>query len=160
VPLEPDERSLELLEKQIDRYNGIVSRLANNSVQVKTWCVTAVGAVAAVAVNNGRSSLFVVALAILGVFMLLDVNYLFLERRFRAGAHDLVQRVVSAEQRQFFVTRPPALHGRRLGVGLRTFLKRVLGLRDGGTGEVMLSFTILPFYLTIACLLLLGAITT
>src|SRR3954468_15616571 len=120
----PEPRIVELLERQTDRYQGVVSRLANNSVQVKTWCVTAVGAVSAVAVNNGRSSLFLVALAILGVFMLLDVNYLFLERRFRAGAHDLVQKVVSAEQRQFFVTRPPALHGRRLGVGLRTFLKR------------------------------------
>jgi hypothetical protein len=139
----PDERVTDLLDKQVNRYEAIVARLANNGVRVKTWCVTAVGAVSALAVNNNRTGLFAVALAILAVFMALDVQYLWLERRFRAGAHELIQRVASDEVRsvrEFFTNRPPP----------RSRRENVI--------EVIKSFTIWPFYLAIAALLLLGLV--
>src|SRR2546430_1104621 len=106
----PDERIADLLDKQVNRYQAIVARLANNSVQVKTWCVTAVGAISAIAVNNHRAGLFGVALAILGLFMALDVQYLWLERRFRDASHTLVQHVATDEVgnlRDFFSSHPP-----------------------------------------------------
>lgn len=172
-PTHTEKEILDLLDKQVTRYQAIVTRLASNSVQVKTWCVTAVGALAAVAVNNDRGGLFFVALAILVIFMLLDVQYLWLERRFRDGAHQLVRQVVGSEPRPlaaggegaplyaFFATRPPATRGgRRLGVAIRTFMIRTFRLTRGGVGETMLSFTILPFYLVIAALLLVGVVAT
>lgn len=141
----PDERIVDLLDKQVGRYQAIVARLANNSVQVKTWCVTAVGAVSALAVNNHRASLFGVALAILALFMFLDVNYLWLERRFRNGAYVLVRRVLDGEvdsMREFFANRPPP----------RSSSPRI--------STVVKSFTILPFYSVMAALLVVGLITT
>ena len=165
-----DKEILQLLDKQVDRYQTTAARLANNSVQVKTWCVTAVGALAAVGVNNSRSSLFLVALAILLLFMLLDVQYLWLERRFRDGAYRLVAEVVGdnpslyavggrgTPMKAFFANRAPSVaSARRPGVATRDFLRRRLRLKRLGLGETMLSFTILPFYLVVAALLLVGA---
>ena len=83
---------LELLGKQVDRYHSTAARLASYCVQVKTWCVTAIGAIAALAVNNNRPSLFGIGMAVLALFMLLDVQYLSLERRFRDAAHTLAMK--------------------------------------------------------------------
>lgn len=141
-PVLSEKEILELLDKQVDRYQTTAARLANNSVQVKTWCVTAVGALAAVAVNNHRSSLFLVALAILFLFMLLDVQYLWLERRFRSGAFELVAAVVGndrdlyaaggrgAPMRAFFANRAPSVEGeKRPGVTIRKLVKNTLHLQ-------------------------------
>jgi hypothetical protein len=106
----PDEAFRELLDKQLNRYATTAAQLSGYGVQVKTWCVTTVGAVAALAVNNDRSALFAVALGILAVFMFLDVRYLWLERRFKAGAYALIERVEKSEVerlREFFTNRPP-----------------------------------------------------
>lgn len=86
----PEQRTTDLLGDQVNRYEAIVALLATNSVQAKTWWVTTVGAVATLAVNNHRPGLFAVALGILALFMALDVQYLWLERRFRDGAFDLI----------------------------------------------------------------------
>jgi hypothetical protein len=141
----PDARITELVDKQVNRYHAVAARLANNCVQVKTWCVTAVGAIAALAVNNDEPALFGVGLAIVVTFMALDVQYLWLERRFRDGAHQLVQRAAKGEIEELpelFATRPPP-RGQR-----------------GSVVSVVTSFTILPFYAFVAALLLVGAVAT
>ena len=74
----PDARITDLVDKQVNRYQAVAARLANNCVQVKTWCVTAVGAIAALGVNNDKPALFGVGLAIVVIFMALDVQYLWL----------------------------------------------------------------------------------
>jgi uncharacterized membrane protein len=144
LPDMSDERVLDLLSKQMARYDAIVSRLASTGVQVKTWCVTAVGAISALAVNNKNSSLFAVGLAIVALFMLLDVFYLWLERRFRQGAFDLIHRVADGEVthlREFFTNRPPP-QSRRAAVG------------------VVFSASIFPFYFMTTTLLVIGLLTT
>jgi hypothetical protein len=141
----PDARITDLVDKQVNRYQAVAARLANNCVQVKTWCVTAVGAIAALGVNNDKPALFGVALAIVVIFMALDVQYLWLERRFREGANQLVQRAVKGEIQalsELFATRPPP-RGQR-----------------GSVVSVVTSFTILPFYVSVAALLLVGAVVT
>ena len=140
----PEERIVDLLDKQINRYHAIVGRFANNSVQVKTWCVTAVGAVSALAVNNERDSLFLVALAILGLFMLLDAYYLSLERRFRAGGQKLVADVASGS----------------VGHIDRFFVPGPAGSAFSGVGGALRSVVVLPFYAVTAGLLLVGFLTT
>jgi hypothetical protein len=137
----PDERMTDLVEKQVVRYDAIVARLANNGVQVKTWCVTTVAAVSALAVNNHRSALFAVGLGVLVLFMALDVQYLWLERRFRDGAHQLVTRIEAgqvASLREFFTNRPPPRS------------------RRGSVLKIVTSFAILPFYGGMAVFLIIG----
>lgn len=141
----PDARITDLVDKQVTRYHAVAARLASNCVQVKTWCVTAVGAIAALAVNNDEPALFGVGLAIVAIFMALDVQYLWLERRFREGAHQLVQRASKGEIEalsELFATRAPP-RGER-----------------GGVLSVVKSFTILPFYVFVAALLIVGAVAT
>jgi uncharacterized membrane protein len=141
----PDPRIVDLLQRQVDRYQGIVTRLAGNSLQVKTWCITSTAAISALAVNNSRADLFGVAIAVLVVFMVLDVNYLWLERRFRDASYLLVRKVEDGkidDFRELFQNRPPP--------------------RSDSTGvtSVLRSFTILPFYAVVAALLILGLLTT
>jgi hypothetical protein len=141
----PDARITDLVDKQVNRYQAVAARLANSCVQVKTWCVTAVGAIAALAVNNDKPALFGVGLALVVIFMALDVQYLWLERRFRDGAHQLVQRATRGDIEalsELFDTRPPPREQR------------------GSIVSVVTAFTILPFYAFIAALLLLGAVAT
>jgi hypothetical protein len=104
-----DDRALDLLEKQLGRYQQIVSRLAGNSVQVKTWCCTATAALAAIAIERSRPELFAVALLLVGAFFYLDAYYLVLERHFRNASTDLAERVitgVSFEWRELVVITP------------------------------------------------------
>jgi len=140
----PDELLLDLLGKQVDRYNAIVSRLASNGVQVKTWCVTAVGAVSALAVNNDDKGLFGVGLAILALFFILDVFYLWLERRFREGGYRLAQKVTDGEvinMLELFTNRPPPRP-------------------SWGIGSVIRSTAIYPFYIVTASLSLIGLVAS
>jgi len=88
----PDPETLELLSKQVDRYQAVVSRLAGNSLQVKTWSVTLAGALAAVAVNEDQPGIFIVAGVVLVAFGGLDAYYLSLERHFREASTRSVER--------------------------------------------------------------------
>lgn len=145
LPDLPDDRVLALLSDQLGRYDAIVTRLAGTGVQVKTWCVTTVGAVSALAVNGENSSLFAVGLAITGLFMVLDVFYLRLERRFRDGANRLVQRVANDEIShlgEFFITNRPPRESRWTSFA------------------ALVSPSILPFYSMTTILLVIGLLTT
>ena len=82
-----DDRTLDLLSKQLDRYGVIVGRLGGNSVQAKTWCLTAIAALAAVAINNDKPSLLWLGFPVLITFLILDAYYLALERAFRQRSH-------------------------------------------------------------------------
>lgn len=92
----PDPSVLELLNKQLDRYQAVISRLANNQVQVKTWCVTALAALAALAVNNDQQGPLVIALVVVIAFFFLDAYYLSLERHFRGQSHRAVEEVFAS----------------------------------------------------------------
>jgi hypothetical protein len=104
-----DDRALDLLAKQLGRYQQVVSRLASNSVQVKTWCCTATAALAAIAIDRSRPELFAVGLLLVCAFFYLDAYYLMLERHFRNASTDLAERVitgVSFEWRELVVIAP------------------------------------------------------
>ena len=91
----PDERILGLLDRQLGRYQEIVSRLAGSSAQVKTWCATVLAALVAVAVGGRRPVLLLVGAVLLVAFAFLDAYYLSLERGFRSSSERLVQRVAA-----------------------------------------------------------------
>lgn len=90
----PESQALDLLNKQLDRYQAVVSRLADNQVQVKTWCVTALAALASLAINNGQRGPLVIGLVAVIAFFFLDAYYLSLERHFRDQSRRLVDDVL------------------------------------------------------------------
>jgi hypothetical protein len=94
-PEQPDPRVLDVMGKQLDRYQAVIARLADNQVQVKTWCVTALGALAAVSVSSGERGLLVIGVAVLFTFFFLDAYYLSLERHFRAESRRSVDKLLS-----------------------------------------------------------------
>ena len=83
--------TFELLENQLNRYQAIISRLAGNSVQVKTWAFTATAALAALAIDQDEVALWVVSLVLLAAFFYLDAYYLALEQHFRATSNSLAE---------------------------------------------------------------------
>jgi hypothetical protein len=97
VPPDPSDRALNLLDEQLGRYQGIIGRLAGNSVQVKTWCFTATAALGALAVERERPALFGIALLLAGTFFYLDAYYLTLEQRFRFASNELAERVAAGD---------------------------------------------------------------
>jgi hypothetical protein len=106
VPPDVDNPTLELLDKQLARYQQIIARLAGNSVQVKTWCFTATAAIASAAIDRESSAIFVVAIVLLAAFFYLDSYYLALERHFRRASTDLADRVIASKEvssREFVV---------------------------------------------------------
>lgn len=84
-----DDQTRELLTKQLDRYTAIIGRLASNSVQAKTWCLTAVAAIAALAVQSKDDQVLWVGVPVILVFAALDTYYLSLERGFRTRSNDI-----------------------------------------------------------------------
>ena len=87
----------DVLDKHCEAYlkylsfiQDVITRMNRNAFQLKGWSVTITSALAALAVNNGKSSLlFVSALSVLP-FCALDGYYLLMERKFRGLYADVV----------------------------------------------------------------------
>lgn len=88
---------IELLGKHLDRYQAIISRLAGNSVQVKTWCFTVAAALSAIAVDQREPAVFVIGAALVCAFFYLDSYYLALEKHFRDASTRLATRFANGE---------------------------------------------------------------
>ncbi len=141
----PEPQTLDLLDKQVGRYQLVIGRLSGYGVQVKTWCVTVAAAAAALAANNDTPELFVVGIVATVGFSLLDAFALSVERHFREVSDALVDKVVAGQQPEwssFFKLEPP----RGTRHDWRLLLK---------AGK---SVTIAPFYGLVAGLLAVGLV--
>jgi hypothetical protein len=67
----------------ISLLQGIINRLANNSVSCKTWCLTLVGALLSLAGATRAPAIVAFALVPVVVFGFLDTMYLAQERAYR-----------------------------------------------------------------------------
>lgn len=61
---------------------SIIGRMASNSANCKTWCITIVAAILALAVDKGSTQMVLVAGIPVLLFFLLDAYYLSLEKHF------------------------------------------------------------------------------
>jgi hypothetical protein len=140
----PDQRTLDLLDRQLGRYQEIVGRLATAAAQVKTWCVTDVAGLVAIAVGQQRPGLVLVGLVVLIPFAYLDAYYLAMERSFRRSSQELAKRVADERLDDW------------------TELVQVEAPGGGGTWSSIVgcarSAAIWPFYLALALLLGAGAL--
>lgn len=115
---------------------GVISRMANNSASCKTWCVTIVAAVLALAIDKGSVESIFVGLLPLVLFLFLDAYYLSLEHDYRNIYNNFVEKLIGekAEEAMLFKLKPE---------------NNYLAQRLGATFKQISSLSIWPFYLLI-----------
>ncbi|MGD1860595.1 MAG: hypothetical protein ACFB0E_11570 [Leptolyngbyaceae cyanobacterium] len=77
--------------KQSELLQNAINRMANNSLEVKKFGVAVWTAITGFGVTNDNDGFFVLAFAAVIVFAILDLYYLFLERKFRDNYNRLVR---------------------------------------------------------------------
>ena len=83
---------LEILHKEIDLIQAVITRMAQNSFYMKGWCITLVAAVFSLSAKVGTVRDVAIPLAIMAAFFwVLDTNYLNLEKKYR-GLYELVRK--------------------------------------------------------------------
>ncbi len=105
-PPSPDNTVREYWIKQSELLQGVVNRMASNSLEVKKFSVTVWTAISGFGVTNNNDWFFALALVSVIVFGVLDLYYLFLERKFRDNYNRLVRLISgygSSQEQQWAV---------------------------------------------------------
>ena len=133
--VDPDSSSV---QSYLNILQGIVSRMAGNSANSKTWCITIVSAILVAIADKAKPNFGLIALIPVLLFFFLDAYYLGQERAFRATYSDFVRRMhlCTADRSDVFAVAP--LKG--FNVVTATF-------------QSTLSFAIYPFYLTLIAMI-------
>lgn len=75
----------EAVIKHLEMYQGIITRMANNSAACKKWCIPLITAILAFVVKEKLYALVWLTLIPIILFYFLDAYYLKLENQFREG---------------------------------------------------------------------------
>ena len=78
----PFDRNSEAVRAHLGFSQSVISRMALDSVAVKTWCITIVSAVLVLVSDKGNGDHALIALVPAVAFLFIDTYYLALERRF------------------------------------------------------------------------------
>ncbi|MEO0407800.1 MAG: hypothetical protein AAF289_10655 [Cyanobacteria bacterium P01_A01_bin.135] len=128
--------------KQSELLQGVINRMASNSLEVKKFGVTVWTAIVGFGVSNNNGGFFKLALAAVVIFGILDLYYLFLERKFRDNYNRLVRLIsgYGSPQEQQWAT---AVKGNFMSLaGSAKFL--------GGIPKVIASWANLPYLIMLA----------
>ncbi|BAY43706.1 hypothetical protein SAMD00079811_12870 [Scytonema sp. HK-05] len=127
----PDSNSV---QSYLNILQGIITRMATNSANCKTWCVSLVSAILVVIADKNKPNYAWIALIPIVLFFLLDSYYLGQERNFREIYNNFVKELHSGEvvTDKLFVLKPPK------GMNVVNLLF-----------SSSLSFSVYPFYLTL-----------
>ena len=79
--------------KHLDLYQGVISRMAKNSVSSKQWCVVLISAIFALVAKDAKVDFAVLAIIPLFLFAFLDTYYLAMERKFINANSEFLQRL-------------------------------------------------------------------
>ena len=82
--------------KHLEFVQNVITRLNNNSFQLKGWMITIVSALLALYASSGKALYIFVAIAPVFIFWFLDAYYLQQERKFRGLYNDIVDGKVDA----------------------------------------------------------------
>jgi hypothetical protein len=124
---------------------AVITRMATNSSSCKTLCITLVSAIIVVIANAGKISFILIGLLPVLLLSLLDAYYLGLEQGFRSTYNEFVKKLHNGEatNKDLFVMIPKS-----------TDSKRFSPIR--ATAIAFTSFSVYPFYLTLAVIIVLG----
>ena len=131
------------VQTHLNMLQGVIARLADNCASCKTWCVTLTSALAVVAAGeatgSGRPNILLVAALPIVVFGLLDAYYLGLERRFRTCYETFVKK----------------LHNGTASVDDAFLIAPKLKVRGMfvEAWQALFSFSVWPFYVSLAVIL-------
>jgi hypothetical protein len=125
----------------------VIARMATNSANCKTWCITLVSALIVLIADKGKTKLIPIALIPVLLFRFLDAYYLGQERAFREAYNEFVQRshaptpndpkaIIPATTTDLFRVAP------KRGFKVVTY-----------TVDALKSFAICPFYLSLLTML-------
>ncbi|MBV34394.1 MAG: hypothetical protein CMP47_02890 [Rickettsiales bacterium] len=115
----------------------VIQRMAHNSSMCKAWCITIVSALLVVLADKDITNQLYIAFIPTLLFLVLDSYYLALEKGFRSSYNNFVSKLHKDEvnSKDLYTVNPK-------------------GNIIGGTLISMTSFSILPFYLTLAVLII------
>lgn len=116
----------------IEMLQGIISRMAANSANCKTWALTILCAVLALT-NLSGEKLAIISFGVIILMWLLDCFYLGLERHFKEVQKTFATKVGKGNKYELF------------SFPSTTFLQQLLGTIGG-----VVSFSTTPFYLVLA----------
>lgn len=88
----------EYLIKQSEMLQGIINRMASNSLTVKQVGLTVWSAIVGFGFTNKNHALFVLAFISFILFGVLDIYYLYLERKFRDNFNQLTRIICGYEE--------------------------------------------------------------
>lgn len=83
----------EAVIKHLEMYQGIITRMANNSAACKKWCIPLITAILAFVVKEKLYALVWLTLIPIFLFYFLDAYYLKLENQFREGFNDSAKKI-------------------------------------------------------------------
>lgn len=139
----PDERKYGEESPAVQAHLGIaqsvIQRMASNSASCKAWCITLVAAILVIVADKGKPSYALIAAIPTLLFLVLDAYYLALERCFRASYNEFIDKVHS---------------GRVVASDLYAVVPR--GSLVKLLAQSLGSFSIWPFYLTLAVMIWLS----
>jgi hypothetical protein len=123
------------VQSHLGMVQAIVTRMATNSVNCKTWCISLVSAILVIIADKGPPDYAWIALIPVVLFLALDAYYLGQERAFRDSYNHFVRSLHDGTitPQDLFVIRP--MRGFNV---VQALLKATL------------SFAVYPFYLTLA----------
>lgn len=122
------------VQTYLNTLQNIITRMANNSVSCKTWCISLVSAILVVVADKNKPNYVWISLIPIILFLLLDAYYLAQERSFRDVYNKFVENMHTgkAEIKDLFVLKP---------IVSSNVVKSLC--------EASFSFSVYPFYLTL-----------
>lgn len=138
MPNQIDESS-QTVQTHLGIIQNVISRMASNSSSCKSWCITLVAAILVVIADKSNSKLALIAYIPTFLFLSLDAHYLALEKGFRISYNAFVAKLHKGQlvSEDFYNILPKG----------NIFLM---------TLQSMVSFSIWPFYLTLAAMIFIG----
>ena len=136
--------SIPITETSIHNYlnsiQNVINRLASNSAQCKTWCVTVISAVLIFSIDKAKIESIYIGSFLLLLFFFLDAYYLSLERDFRNIYNSFVDKLHNEEKldKEIYLLKIPTGFVHRTKAILSRF-----------------SLSLFPFYIGISVLLLI-----
>lgn len=115
---------------------AVIQRMATNSAFCKAWCITLVTAILVIVADKGKPSFALIAGIPVLLFLVLDSYYLALERFFRTSYNEFIDKLHSGKvvASDLYAVRPTG-----------SLVKAVF--------QSMCSFSLWPFYITLAVMI-------
>lgn len=126
------EESSQAIQSHLAIIQNVIQRMSTNSTSSKAWCITLVSAILVIVADKSKPQYYWLAILPIILFYLLDSYYLYLEKGFRNSYNTFIEKLHTKEleKEDLYVVSPTG-----------SFWKRLT--------KSLMSFSTLPFYLTL-----------